>query len=149
MSLAEWNTAQPAAGRPRCHQPRRDATGAVAIRTSLQHSCQHVAADCVKSRYRGQNDRVGIGEELGAVNAELGGPWQLERRLGGGWYEGAYLLTGGRGSRAVLKWRASDPERLLGARERVGRPAPGLARPEVAGRRPGIVGRGVGGAGVH
>ena len=28
-------------------------------------------------------------------------------------------LTGGGGSRAVLKWRASGPERLLGARERV------------------------------
>jgi hypothetical protein len=56
---------------------------------------------------------------LGAVNAELGGRWQLGRRLAGGWNEGAYLLIRGGGSRAVLKWRASDPERLLGARERV------------------------------
>ena len=56
---------------------------------------------------------------LGAVNGELGGRWQLGRRLAGGWNEGAYLLTGGGGSRAVLKWRASDPERLLGARELV------------------------------
>ena len=56
---------------------------------------------------------------LGAVSAELGGRWQVERRLAGGWNEGAYLLVGGGGSRAVLKWRASDPERLLGAREPV------------------------------
>jgi Phosphotransferase enzyme family len=62
---------------------------------------------------------VDIGVVLGAVNAELGGRWQLGRRLAGGWNEGAYLLIGGGGSRAVLKWRASDPERLLGARERV------------------------------
>jgi len=62
---------------------------------------------------------VDIGEVFGAVNAELGGRWRLERRLAGGWNEGAYLLTGGGGSRAVLKWRARDPERLLGARERV------------------------------
>ena len=60
-----------------------------------------------------------MGEVLGAVNAELGGRWQLGRRLAGGWNEGAYLLIGGGGSRAVLKWRASDPERLLGARELV------------------------------
>ena len=56
---------------------------------------------------------------LGAVNADLGSGWQLERRLAGGWNEGAYLLVGGGGSRVVLKWRASDPERLLGARELV------------------------------
>lgn len=56
---------------------------------------------------------------LGAVNAELGGCWQLGRRLAGGWNEGAYLLIGGGGSRAVLKWRASDPKRLLGAGELV------------------------------
>ena len=56
---------------------------------------------------------------LGAVDAELGGRWQVARRLAGGWNEGAHLLIGGGGSRAVLKWRASDPERLLGARERV------------------------------
>jgi Phosphotransferase enzyme family len=60
---------------------------------------------------------VDIGVVLGAVNAELGGRWRLERRLAGGWNEGAYLLIGGGGSRVVLKWRASDPERLLGARE--------------------------------
>jgi hypothetical protein len=67
----------------------------------------------------GHNDSVDIGVVLGAVNAELGGRWQLERRLAGGWNEGAYLLIGGGGSRAVLKWRASNPERLLGARELV------------------------------
>ena len=62
---------------------------------------------------------MGIGEVLGAVNAELGGRWQVGRRLAGGWNDGAYLLIGGGGARAVLTWRASDPERLLGARERV------------------------------
>ena len=56
---------------------------------------------------------------LGAVNAELGGRWQVGRRLAGGWNEGAYLLIGGGGARAVLKWRATGAERLLGARERV------------------------------
>ena len=56
---------------------------------------------------------------LGAVDAELGGRWKLGRRLAGGWNEGAYLLIGGGGWRAVLKWRAGDPERLLGARELV------------------------------
>ena len=56
---------------------------------------------------------------LGAVDAEVGGRWQVERRLAGGWNEGAYLLIRGGGWRAVLKWRASDPERLLGAREPV------------------------------
>jgi hypothetical protein len=62
---------------------------------------------------------VDIGVVLGAVNAGLGGRWRVERRLAGGWNEGAYLLRRPDGSRAVLKWRASDPERLLGARERV------------------------------
>jgi hypothetical protein len=70
-------------------------------------------------RCLGHNDRVDIGVVLGAINAELGGRWQVGRRLAGGWNEGAYLLIGGSGSRAVLKWRASDPERLLGARERL------------------------------
>lgn len=70
---------------------------------------------------------------LGAVNAELGGCWKVERRLAGGWDAGAYLLSRADGSEAVLKWRAGEPERLLGARERVeaarahGWPAPGLA----------------------
>ena len=72
----------------------------------------HRLAGCL-CRCPGHNDRVDMGVVLGAVNAELGGRWQLERRLAGGWNEGAYLLVGGGGSRAVLKWRASDPERLL------------------------------------
>ena len=63
---------------------------------------------------------MGIGEVLGAVNAELGGRWQVERRLAGGWNEGAYLLISGSGARAVLKWRATGAERLLGARVLVG-----------------------------
>src|SRR5882724_10795926 len=76
---------------------------------------------------------------LNAVNAELGGRWQVERRLTGGWNEGAYLLSRPGGSRVVLKWRASEPERLLGARERVevararGWPAPAWL---AAGRAP-------------
>jgi aminoglycoside phosphotransferase (APT) family kinase protein len=62
---------------------------------------------------------VDIGMVLGAVNAEMGRRWQLDHRLAGGWNEGAYLLRRPDGSRVVLKWRASDPERLLGAREQV------------------------------
>src|SRR5258708_29698403 len=56
---------------------------------------------------------------LSAANAELRDCWQLERRLLGGLNEGAFLLSRPDGSRAVLKWRTSEPERLLGARERV------------------------------
>jgi len=71
-------------------------------------------------------------------------------RLAGGWNEGAHLLIGGGGSRAVLKWRASDPERLLGvAGAGAGGPGPGLACPGVAGHRLGADRRGLGGAGVH
>jgi aminoglycoside phosphotransferase (APT) family kinase protein len=87
----------------------------------------------------GQNDGVDVGVMLNVVNAELGDRWQLERRLAGGWNEGAYLLSRPDGSRAVLKWRTSDPEQLLGARERVeaararGWPAPAWL---AAGRAP-------------
>ncbi|HLQ57805.1 MAG TPA: hypothetical protein VK162_26475 [Streptosporangiaceae bacterium] len=56
-----------------------------------------------------------IGVMLSAVNTDVRDRWQLERRLAGGWNEGAYLLIRPDGSRAVLKWRASEPERLLGA----------------------------------
>lgn len=76
---------------------------------------------------------------LDAVNTELRDCWQLERRLAGGWNEGAYLLSHPDGSRAVLKWRTSEPEWLLGARERVdvararGWPAPAWL---AAGRAP-------------
>jgi len=68
---------------------------------------------------------------VGTVNAEAGAGWRLVRRLAGGWNEGAYLVARPDGSRAVLKWRASDPERLLAARDLVtsarasGWPAPG------------------------
>ncbi len=48
----------------------------------------------------GQNGGVNIGVVLHAVNAEIGGRWQVERRLAGGWNEGAYLLR-----------RASRPRR--------------------------------------
>ena len=87
-----------------------------------------------------ENDGMDVGGVLGAVNDELGGRWQVERRLTGGWNEGAYLLSRRGGPRAVLKWRASEPERLLGARERVeaararGWPAPAWL---AAGRAPG------------
>jgi hypothetical protein len=90
----------------------------------------HRLAGC-RCRCAGQNDGVNVGAVLGAVNAELGGRWQVERRLAGGCNEGAYLLSRPGGPRAVLKWRASEPERLLGARKRVevararGWPAPG------------------------
>jgi aminoglycoside phosphotransferase (APT) family kinase protein len=80
-----------------------------------------------------------VGVVLDAINAEVGGRWQVERRLAGGWNEGAYLLSRPDGSKAVLKWRAREPERLLGARERVeaarprGWPAPAwLATGQVA-----------------
>src|SRR5258708_19722068 len=77
---------------------------------------------------------------LSAANAELRDCWQLERRLLGGLNEGAFVLSRPDGSRAVLKWRTSEPERLLGARERVdaararGWPAPAWL---AAGRAPG------------
>ncbi len=83
---------------------------------------------------------VDVGVMLSTVNAELRDRWRLERRLAGGWNEGAYLLSRPDGSRAVLKWRAGEPERLLGARERVevararGWPAPAWL---AAGRAPG------------
>src|SRR6266568_3961035 len=76
---------------------------------------------------------------LNAVNTELCDRWQLERRLADGWNEGAYLLRRPDGPRAVLKYRVSEPERLLGARERVeaararGWPAPAWL---AAGRAP-------------
>ena len=76
---------------------------------------------------------------LRAVNAELRDCWELERRLAGGWNEGAYLLSRPDGLRAVLKWRPGEPERLLGARELVevararGWPAPAWL---AAGRAP-------------
>lgn len=68
---------------------------------------------------RGQNVGVDVQVVLSSVNTELRDRWRLDRRLAGGWNEGAYLLSRPDGSRAVLKWRASEPERLLGARERV------------------------------
>src|SRR2546430_15508162 len=86
---------------------------------------------------------------LNAVNAELGGRWQVERRLTGGWNEGAYVLSRPGGSRVVLKWRASEPERLLGARERGGGArARGWAAPARGGAGRGPAGGGRGGRGV-
>ena len=77
------------------------------------------SASSQKVSVRVDNAGVDVGVMLCAVNAELRDRWRLERRLAGGWHEGAYLLSRPDGSRAVLKWRASEPERLLGARERV------------------------------
>jgi len=91
------------------------------------------------ARRRGQNGGVDAWVVLSAVNTELRDRWQLERRLADGWNEGAYLLSRPDGSRAVLKWRASEPQRLLGAREPVemararGWPAPAWL---AAGRAP-------------
>jgi hypothetical protein len=91
-------------------------------------------------RCAGHNGRVDIGGVLGVVNAGLGGRWQIERRLAGGWNEGAYPPRRAGGPRAVLKWRADDPERLPGAYKRVeaararGWPAPAWL---AAGRAPG------------
>jgi aminoglycoside phosphotransferase (APT) family kinase protein len=62
---------------------------------------------------------VDAGQMLSAVNAQTCDGWWLERRLAGGLNEGAHLLTRADGSAAVLKWRASNPERLLRARELV------------------------------
>ncbi len=93
----------------------------------------------VKRHVRVENAGVDVRVVLSAVNNEIGDRWQLERRLAGGLNEGAYLLSRPDGSRAVLKWRASEPERLLGARERVeaaragGWPAPAWL---AAGRAP-------------
>src|SRR5260370_18890162 len=78
----------------------------------------HAEPTLGRSRRAGQNAGVDVRVMLGVVNAEVRAGWRLERRLAGGWNEGAYLLSLPGGSRAVLKWRASDPERLLGARER-------------------------------
>src|SRR5260370_9906702 len=79
----------------------------------------HREPEVGRCRRGGENAGGGVGGMLGVVNAEVRAGWRLERRLAGGWNEGAYLLSLPGGSRAVLKWRASDPERLLGARERV------------------------------
>src|SRR6516225_10024241 len=87
-------------------------------RLATFHVTPHRLTGC-SCRCPGHNERADSGVVLGAASAELGGCWRLGRRLAGGWNEGAYLLIGGGGSRVVLKWRACDPERLLGARERV------------------------------
>lgn len=47
-------------------------------------SCPGPARTCPE----GHNDWVDMGVVLGAVGAELGGRWQLERRLAGGWNDG-------------------------------------------------------------
>jgi len=66
-----------------------------------------------------ENEEVDVGTVLASVNAELGCGWRVERYLTGGWNEGAYLLSQADGSRAVLKWRSKEPERLLNARDLV------------------------------
>jgi len=62
---------------------------------------------------------VDADQMLSAVNAQTSDGWRLVRRLAGGLNESAHLVTRADGSAAVLKWRASDPERLLGARDLV------------------------------
>jgi len=68
---------------------------------------------------RGDNGWVDAGAMVDVANAAVGDCWQVVRRLEGGWNEGAYLVRRADESRAVLKWRAREPERLLGARELV------------------------------
>ena len=65
-------------------------------------------------------DGVDLAEMLAVVKAETGIEWRSERRLPGGWQEGAHLLVGPGGDRAVLKCRVAEPERLLGAADLVG-----------------------------
>jgi hypothetical protein len=77
------------------------------------------------------NGGVDASAMISAINAETGGCWRLVHRLAGGWNEGAYLVSRPDETRAVLKWRAEDAERLLAARDLVaaaresGWPAPG------------------------
>jgi hypothetical protein len=63
--------------------------------------------------------RVDVGQMLSAVNAQTGDGWRLGPRLTGGLNEGAHLVTRADRSTAVLKWRASDADRLLAARDLV------------------------------
>lgn len=74
------------------------------------------------------------------VNAELGGRWQLECRLAGGWNEGAYLLIGGGGSRPSPKaWnkpltRSPGPDHPLELRPVEGRVDLTMIKRHVSGR---------------
>src|SRR5260370_11614459 len=106
----------------------------------------HAEPTLGRSRRAGQNAGVDVRVMLGVVNAEVRAGWRLERRLAGGWNEGAYLLSRPGGPRAVLKWRAREPERLLGARGRGGvAPARGWPAPArlATGRAPPGGARGV------
>lgn len=63
----------------------------------------------------GPADAVNATNMVAAVNASVDGKWAIERRFAGGSNEGAYLVCSPDGARAVLKWRASEPERLVAA----------------------------------
>ena len=45
----------------------------------------------------------------------LGAGWRVSRKLAGGWNQGAYLVCGPGGERAVLKCYAEDPGRIAAA----------------------------------
>ena len=63
----------------------------------------------------GHSGAVNATDMIAAVNASVDGKWAIERRFAGGSNEGAYLVCTPEGARAVLKWRASEPERLIAA----------------------------------
>lgn len=80
--------------------------------------------------------------------AGLGVGWRVARKLAGGWNQGAYLVRGPGGERAVLKYYAADPGRIAAAAPVIraarghGWPTPGRAGVEPVG-----VGNGAGGLG--
>jgi aminoglycoside phosphotransferase (APT) family kinase protein len=52
---------------------------------------------------------------IAEVSGQLGGAWQLVRKLPGGLNQGAYLLGGPAGQMAVLKWHPTEPDRVAAA----------------------------------
>ena len=62
-----------------------------------------------------RSDTANATDMVAAVNAGLDTKWAIERRFTGGSNEGAHLVRSPDGVRAVLKWRASEPERLIAA----------------------------------
>jgi aminoglycoside phosphotransferase (APT) family kinase protein len=52
---------------------------------------------------------------IAEVSAQLGGAWQLVRKLPGGLNQGAHLLRGPAGQMDVLKWHPAEPDRVAAA----------------------------------